>query len=332
MKERRWLLPVWATVVAVTLAACGGSTPTSSSSGGLTSITIGGLTPPSLGAFLPPVIKDQHFDSQNGLDLQFTYSANDAYNLSYTSGQLQVGASATLIQEALRWQQGVQSVYLFNTMDFWTGFLTKDAGIKSVTDLAGKTLGMTTGSTNYALSIWYLQQAGLDMSKVKVVNLTSAAMGPALEAGQVQAIDIPEPGFDTALGLDPNLHQIPLDISGIWKQKFNTTYIPFLGVAALPDWVSSHKKEIQELYKAYKEAADFVAKNPSQAAAIIAKTIPGGKADVIEKILADKQRMPIDVIPGQQIKPGLEGMMQAGLATGYIKQRPGASFLYTGLS
>ncbi len=332
MRRRMSLAAVWAALVAVLAVSCGGSAPSSSSSGGLTQITIGALTPPSLGAFLPPIIKDRHLDTQNGLDLRFTYSANDAYNLSYTSGQLQVGGSASLIQEALRWQQGVQSVYLFNVVDFWTGFLTKDPSIKSITDLAGKTVGMTTGSTNYALSVWYLQQAGLDISKVKVVNLTSAAMGPALEAGQVQAIDIPEPGYDTALGLDPNLHAIPLDITGIWKRKFNTTYIPFLGVAALPDWVSSHKKEIQELYRTYKEAADFVSRNPSQAATIIARTIPGGRADVIQRLLADKQRMPLDVVPAQQIKPGLKGMLEAGLATGYIRSRPGNSFLYSGLS
>lgn len=329
--NRPKLAPTLAAVAAMLVVACGGAPPPPASSGGVTQITIGALTPPSLGSFLPPVIKDQHFDTQNGLDLQFNYSANDAYNLAYTSGQLQVGGSASLIQEALRWQQGVQSVYLFNVVDFWTGFLTKDPNLKSISDLSGKTVGMTTGSTNYALSVWYMKQVGLDISKVKVVNLTSSALGPALEAGQVQAVDIPEPGYDTALGVDPNLHAIPLDISGIWKQKFGTSYIPFLGVAGLPDWVSSHKKEIQALYKTYEAAADFVAKTPSQAAAIIARTIPAGQANVIEKLLADKQRMPLDVVPAQQIKPGLNGMLAAGLDIGYIKQKPGNSFLYNGL-
>jgi ABC-type nitrate/sulfonate/bicarbonate transport system substrate-binding protein len=318
-------------LVAILAAACGGSSQPSGPAGTV-SITIGALSPPSLGSFLPPIIKDQKFDTQNGLDLQFNYSANDAYNLSYTSGQLQVGGSASLVQEALRWQNGVQSVYLFNVVDFWTGFLTKDASLKSITDLAGKTVGMTTGSSNYALTIWYMQQVGLDITKVKVVNLTSSALGPALEAGQVQAIGIPEPGFDTALGINPNLKVIPLDIVGIWKQKFGTTFIPFLGVAGLPDWVSSHQKEIQGLYKAYKMAADFAAAHPDQAGQIIAKTIPGGQAAVITKLISDKEKMPLNVVPAQKIKPGLDGVVQAGLSTGYIKQKPGNSFLYTGLS
>lgn len=320
------------TALVLALAGCGGGTSAPAAPKGTVSITIGANAPPSLGSFLPPIIKDQKFDNKHGLDLHFTYSANDAYNLSYTSGQLQVGASASLIQEALRWQNGIQSVYLFNTVDFWTGFLTKDPSIKTLADLQGKSVGTSLGTSNYALTVWFLQQAGVDVNKFKFVNLTNAAMGPALEAGQVAAIDEPEPGYDTVLGVDPNLHPIALNIVGIWKQKFNTTYIPFLGVAALPDWAASHKTEIQELYDTYKEAAAWAQAHIDQAAALIAKTIPGGQASVIQALFSNKTRMPLDVVPATDIKTGLSGVIDAGLATGYIKQKPGSSFLYAGLN
>lgn len=313
-------------VFVLVLAACGGSGDQTRN--GVTSITVGALTAPSLGSFLPPIIKAQKLDAQNGLDLKFTYSPNDAYNLSYTSGQFPVGASASLVQEALRWQQGVQSVYLFNVFDFWTGFLTKDPNVKSLSDLRGKSVGMTLGSSNYALSEWFLKQAGVDVGQFKVVNLTSSALGPALEAGQVAAINTPEPGYDTALGVDPGLHAVPLDLQGIWKKKFSTAFIPFLGVAALPDWVSSHKAQIAPLYKTYQQAANWAITHPDQASQIIAKTIPGGQTAIIQSLFStNKARLALDVRPATQIKRGLSGVIDAGLATGYLKQRPGSSFL-----
>jgi NitT/TauT family transport system substrate-binding protein len=63
-----------------------------------------------------------------------------------------------------------------------------DSAIKSPKDLEGKTLGMTAGSAQFLQWPVFVKGAGLDISKIQIVNIDPAGVSPALISGKVPAI------------------------------------------------------------------------------------------------------------------------------------------------
>lgn len=311
------------------IAACGG---TSSQGGGgsVTTVDMVAFQPPSLGDFLPPIIKARHLDTKHGLDLKVSYRTPDAYNLEFASGDFPLGGSASLLSEGVRWQRGDHTTFLFSEYDFWTAIATKRADIRTARDLEGKTLAASTVTTNYALFRWFLGHAGVDMSKVQVKNYTPAGAVAALEAGQVDAIDVTEPAYSTLIARDHDVRTVKLDYS-LWKKAYGTDAIPFLGVAAAPSWAQSHKQTVQRLYDTYRDAVAWVHGHPGEAGAIIAKTIPGGDPKVIQSLIEHNDRLRLRLSPAGQVRRGIEAAFDAGVSMGYLKSKPGDAFVYTGL-
>lgn len=325
-----------ALVVSLGLAACsggpsGGANAGSSAGNGKTT-TVGVLAfkQPSLGAFLPAVIKDQKLDTQNGLNLQFTYATPDNYNTEFSAGHYQVGGSAALLSEALRTQRGAKVTYLFNLFDYYGTVVTQNSDVHKLPDLDGHTLAAATGTTNYAMFQWFAQKEGLDLSKVQTQNQTTAGLSTMALTGRTDATQLWEPAYSTLLAQKPSIRTIDLDY-GAWKSAFGTSNIPYLGVAAQADWAQKNPKTVQAMYTTYKEAADWVTKNPQQAGAVIAKTIPGGNAKVIQTLIQKNERLRMAVAPASKVTDGIKAVFKAGQETGYLKQEPPQSLIYSGL-
>src|SRR5579871_2524557 len=62
------------------------------------------------------------------------------------------------------------------------------SGIKTPKDLEGKTLAMIAGSGQFQQWPAFVKGAGLDVSKINIVNLTPPSLGPAIIDGKVDAI------------------------------------------------------------------------------------------------------------------------------------------------
>jgi NitT/TauT family transport system substrate-binding protein len=63
-----------------------------------------------------------------------------------------------------------------------------DSPIKTPKDLEGKTVAMTAGSAQFQQWPAYVKGAGLDASKIQIINIDPAGVGPALINGKVDAI------------------------------------------------------------------------------------------------------------------------------------------------
>jgi NitT/TauT family transport system substrate-binding protein len=63
-----------------------------------------------------------------------------------------------------------------------------DSDIKSPKDIEGKSLGITAGSAQFLQWPVFVQGAGVDLSKVQIVNIDPAGVSPALVSGKVPAI------------------------------------------------------------------------------------------------------------------------------------------------
>jgi len=287
------------------------------------------FSPPSLGAFLPVIIQKEHLDVKNGLHINFHELSPDAYNTEFASGQYPVGGSAALLSEGLRMNRGVKVSYVFNLFDFWGGLVTSDPSIKSVKDIAGKTIAAAKSTTNYAMFEYFAQKQGVDMSKVNVVNADTSALMTYALANRADAVQLWEPGYSTLMAKSSKFHLVDFGLSQ-WKTYTGADKIPYLGVAVNQNWASSHANLIKKLYQTYVDAANWVTANPSQAAQVIAKSIPGGQASVIEDLIKHNDRLGMDVQPANAMTTDIDAVLKAGVSDGYLTSMPDSTVIYQG--
>jgi NitT/TauT family transport system substrate-binding protein len=109
----------------------------------------------------------------------------------------------------------------------------EESGIRSPKDLEGKTVGIATGSAQFQQWPAFMKGAGLDASKVRVINVDGAGAGPALISGQVAAIA----GF--AQGYIPSI-----EIRG--KKKVRAFWYADEGVTAMSNGIIVHQDLLAE--------------------------------------------------------------------------------------
>jgi len=109
----------------------------------------------------------------------------------------------------------------------------EESDIRSPKDLEGKTVGIATGSAQFQQWPAFMKGAGLEASKVRVINVDGAGAGPALISGQVAAIA----GF--AQGYIPSI-----EIRG--KKKVRAFWYADEGVTAMSNGIIVHQDLLAE--------------------------------------------------------------------------------------
>ena len=225
---------------------------------------------PSLGAFMPPVIKARKMDAAHGLDIEFVERPPDAYTTQFNSGEFKVGGSAAVLTVGLADARGVKVKYLFNLFDFWGTVVTSRPEVKTVKDLEGKQLAAAASTTNFVMFEFFAKKLGVDMSKVQVVNTAPPGLVGYALADRADAIQLWEPAYTLLKSKKPDIRALDTDVAKTWKSFAGGERIPYLGVAAHSEWIEQNQALIPKLYATYKEAGEFIAKHPEEAAALIA--------------------------------------------------------------
>jgi ABC-type nitrate/sulfonate/bicarbonate transport system substrate-binding protein len=314
------------------MTACGGDDGggDDAASADAAELEIVAFSPPSLGAFLPAVIADQRFDLDNGLDITFVERPPDAYNTEFGTGQFQIGGSGSLMSEAVRLTEGVDVVYLFNVHDYWGGLVSTTPEITSVTDLEGHSLAGATGSTNYAMFLWFAGAAGVDIGNVTVENHDTGGLGTQAQTGRSDAVQIWEPAFTNLMaeGVD-HVTDVPLPFE-LWEQEYGIDQIPFLGVAVHRGWLEENEDLVDPLQQTYEDAAEWSLANPAEAAQIIADSMEGGNVDALTELLSDNDRLGLNVRSSADLRDGIQAVFDAGVDIGYFDQAPSLDLIYEG--
>lgn len=283
---------------------------------------------PSLGAFLPPVIKAQKLDEKNGLAIKFEERTPDAYTAQFNSGEFKLGGSAALLTVGLADVRGVKVTYLFNLFDFWGGVVTSRADIKSIKDLEGKDLAAAKGTTNWVMFDWFARQLGTDVSKISVVNTATPGLVGYAIADRATAVQLWEPAYTTLVSKKPEIRALDLKIADSWKKFAGSTNIPYLGVAAHIDWAEKNKHLVPKLFAAYKEAADWVAKNPDEASKLI---MPKGTPDdqkAIASLIRSNERLGMNVKMASEVTKEIKSVYDAGKSISFLPSVPSNATIY----
>src|ERR1700748_1667187 len=302
----------------------------SSSAEDLQKLSIVVFGAPSLGAFLPPVIKAQKLDEKHGLSISFEERTPDAYTAQFNSGEFQLGGSASLLTVGLADVRGVKVTYLFNLFDFWGAVVTSRPDVKTLKDIEGKDLAPAQGTTNYVMFDWFARQLGADTSKFAVVNTaTPGLVGYAL-ADRASAVQLWEPAYTTLLAKKPDIKTLDLKIKESWEKVTGSTNIPYLGVAAHTDWVEQHKDVPPKLYAAYKEAGEWTAAHPDDAAKLIAPKGSNEDRKAIADIIRANDRLGMNIRTAAEVSKEIRSVYDAGKSISFLPSDPSDATIYKG--
>jgi NitT/TauT family transport system substrate-binding protein len=285
---------------------------------------------PSLGAFLPPVIKAQKLDEKNGLSITFEERTPDAYTAQFNSGEFQLGGSAALLTVGLADVRGVKVTYLFNLFDFWGTVVTSRPEVTSIKDIEGKDLAAAKGTTNYVMFDWFARQLGADTAKFSVVNTaTPGLVGYAL-ADRATAIQLWEPAYTTLHAKKPGIKMLDLRIGDSWQKATGSKNIPYLGVAAHIDWVEKNKDLIPKLYAAYKEAGEWTAAHPDEAAKLIMAKGNDEDRKAVAELIRANDRLGMNIRSAAEISKEIKSVYEAGKSIAFLPSLPADATIYNG--
>jgi NitT/TauT family transport system substrate-binding protein len=286
------------------------------------------FSPPSLGAFMPPVIKARKLDAANRLDITFAERTPDAYTTQFNSGEFKLGGSASLLTIGLADARGVKVKYLFNLFDFWGAAVTSRDGVKTLKDLEGKELAAARSSTNYVMFEFLAKKQGVDTSKIKVVNTAPPGLVSYAIADRADAIQLWEPAYTLLMAKKPGIRTLDLKLADTWKSFAGGSRIPYLGVAAHADWADQNPQLVQRLYTTYKQAADWIQKNPDEAAKIIEPKATPEDQKALATLIRANDRLGISVAPSAEVKKEIEAVYKAGIDVGYFPSLPSSATIY----
>jgi len=319
---RRVLICLGALIAAMTYSPA--------SAQGLQKLSIVVFGSPSLGAFLPPIIKAQKLDEKNGLSITFEERTPDAYTAQFNSGEFQLGGSAALLTVGLADIRGVKVTYLFNLFDYWGTVVTSRAEVNSLRDIEGKDLAAAKGTTNYVMFDWFARQLGADPGKFSVVNTaTPGLVGYAL-ADRATAIQLWEPAYTTLHAKKPGIKVLDLRIEENWRKVTGSKNIPYLGVAAHVDWAEKNRDLIPKLYAAYREAGEWTAAHPEEAAKLI---MPKGTDDdrkAVAELIRANDRLGMNIRTAAEVSKEIKSVYDAGKSIAFLPSDPSAATIYDG--
>jgi ABC-type nitrate/sulfonate/bicarbonate transport system substrate-binding protein len=223
----------------------------------LESITIG-VQPFSL--FTPIyVAEDQGFFTQNGLNVTLRdYNTGAAEVADLPKGNIDIAISAeyAVVGKALT-NTNISIIANIDEYELYNLVGRKDRGIESVSDLAGKNIGLSQGTILEFYLGRYLNLNGLSIQNVTLTNLQPQEYVNAIVNGTV----------DCGVILDPTQYvQIQQSLDN------NTVLFPmqsaqpaFLVLSCNNDYIASHPETIKNLLRTLDQAETFINNHPTEA-------------------------------------------------------------------
>ncbi|WP_168197585.1 ABC transporter substrate-binding protein [Brenneria corticis] len=231
---------------------------------------------PSQSVWIPALIRHLELDKKHGFKLNVTQKPSNVAYTDFATGKDPFCYCAAIPAVSRFKQQGADIALLWNVFNFESDIVLRDPAIKTLDDLQGKTLLADTISGGWALSKWFFEQQGLDMNKltVKSSSVRGAAFLAELQLGRVDALLVnPIEGAAAVQQGKGEIHTIPVFNQALWKKISGTDFVPQVTTGVSGDWIA--KPENQDLarrfYAANREAAEFIAAHPAEAAKLVAK-------------------------------------------------------------
>jgi NitT/TauT family transport system substrate-binding protein len=232
--------------------------------GNIESITIG--TVPNETNSLIYVANDQKYFADNGLNITLkSYGSGLADAKAVLNGEINIGIATEFIVAEEAFDNA--SIYVLGTDSKFLSFsmvARTDEGINSISDLNGKTIGVSFGTIAQFYLGRFLELSNLNLSKVTLVNVPFAQSQNALANGTINAV----------LTLQPYVSQIESSLGNevvVWPAQSNQ--LGYNDLVCSRSWAQQHPDLIIRFLKSLIHAEDFVINHQNQAMGIVTKAL-----------------------------------------------------------
>ncbi len=242
--------------------------------GSVESITIGATLLESTGPLF--VAKDRNFFSNNGLNLTIKYydvGLNAVNDLLAGKVDMALSAEYILVSKALG-NQKIQTIGSIAKTDFAYVVARKDHGIRDISDLYGKNIGVVRGTVMEFYLGQFLELNRLSISNVNLVNITLAQSVDVLVNGEVDAVISFPPFVETA--------QQKLGTNAVvWDPQGSQSLYGI--VTARNDWISLHPEVVKRFLRAVSQTEDYMTRHPAESKVIVGQTMnfTSGYMDIV---------------------------------------------------
>lgn len=233
------------------------------------------------------VAEEKGFFKRNGIDVDIITSRGGGEAMkAFLSGDVQIVATGFPEVGLMRARGvGVELFFAQNARVPFALITRKDLGLKSVAELKGKIVAVTSpGSLTSILGRYFVQQAGLDAEKdVTIISVGGGGeiLG-ALKSGRADAAMLFEPFVTIALqqGLADMLVDVPEKLDAFSSSALTTNKAFF----------DKAPKEAHALFDALAEALTFIHADKAGTLEVAKKRFANADAKVLEAALARMEK------------------------------------------
>lgn len=264
-------------------------------------VTIAGLNgPTSIGMI--KMIDEKALNSEKYNVEYVAESAPDALTGKIINGDIQISSVPINLASVLYNKTG-GNIQLMAVNTIGNLYIVGTDDVKAVSDLEGKTLGMSAkGSTPDFAMNYILKQNGLD-GKVELDYSTDhATLAQSVAAEDTKAALLPQPFVTQVMMKNSNVKML-IDLNEAWKSASSGASRLYTGcIVVNKEFAENNKEFVAEFLKQYEASVSWVLKNPADASVLTEKNGIMPNAALVEKAIP---YCGIKFIPAQDEKDGL---------------------------
>jgi NitT/TauT family transport system substrate-binding protein len=212
------------------------------------------------------IAEDQGFFEQNGISprIKIFDAGINAMN-ALSAGEVDVATAADFVFARYGIDESpINGIATIGKSEFHYIIARKDRGIRNISDLKGKKIGVARGTSGEFFLGRFLQLHGINLRDVEIVGLPPAQLTDPLLNGTVDAVSTWDPyAYPIEKRLGDNALVIP-------DQKYQPMYWI---VISRQDFVAGNQSRIQKFLSSLSQAEKFALEHPAEAKAIVQKRL-----------------------------------------------------------
>jgi sulfonate transport system substrate-binding protein len=201
----------------------------------------------------------------------------------------------------------IKTIGVFSQPEWSAVVVPADSTITSVDQLAGKKIAATKGTDPYFFLLQALNEAGLSLTDVEVINLQHADGQAALARGDV----------DAWAGLDPIMATTELK-DGAQLLYRNPAFLSYGVLNAREAFITEQPELIDQTLNCYEQARAWIIENPEDAVALLAQEASLEPA-VAAIVLNDRTNVDVSLVPGDAQQQVLETILPILVAEAQVR-------------
>jgi NitT/TauT family transport system substrate-binding protein len=201
----------------------------------------------------------------------------------------------------------VRAVFMLYNKSPYAFVARKSRGIRALSDIEGKTLGVAEGDFSFRLWPALARENGIKMASVKVNRISAAVREPMLSAGQVDAVA----GFSYLSAVNLRDRGVPADDLVVLRYADYGCEAYGFAVVVNPAFAAARPEAVKGFLRAVIAATHVTIRQPGHAVDEVVNAMDGGSRD----LELERLRTVVDdnILTGEVKRNGIGGIDPARL-------------------